>query len=297
MSHNHDHNRTDSSKNISIAFFLNLFFTIAEIIGGLWTNSMAILSDALHDLGDSLSLGLAWFLENYAQKNPDKKFSFGYARFSLLGGLLNSLILVGGSVFILFEAVPRLLNPESIKPKGMLAFAVVGIIVNGLAAFKIKDGESLNEKVVSWHLLEDVLGWVAVFIVSIVLLFKELPILDPLLSVSITLYVLYNVLKNLKSVLNVFLQGVPKDISLAEIKEKIAEAKNVKSVHHTHIWSLEGETNLLTTHVIVEDNVNKDEIIAVKEDVKSLLDEENIGHVTVEIDYASEDCSEEYCEQ
>jgi len=287
--HNHTHN---NSSNIPIAFALNLVFTILEIIGGLYTNSMAILSDALHDLGDSLSLGLAWFLENYSKKNPDKKFTFGYSRFSSLGALLNGLILIGGSIFILSEAIPRILNPEAVKPKGMLLFAIVGIIVNGFAAFKLSGGESLNEKVVRWHLLEDVLGWVAVFIVSIVLMFKDIPVLDPILSIAITLYVIYNVIKNLKDVLTVFLQGVPKDISIDETKEKITNIPNVKSVHHTHIWSLDGEKHLLSTHVIVDDLISKEKIIAVKNDIKSIMREENIGHVTVEIEYESEKCED-----
>ena len=291
--HTHDHSHThDSAENIRIAFFLNLVFTILEIIGGFWTNSMAILSDALHDLGDSLSLGLAWFLDDYSQKGPDKKFTFGYSRFSLLGALLNSLILIGGSLFILSEAVPRILNPETIKPKGMLLFAIGGIIANGLAAFKVSGGESLNEKVVTWHLLEDVLGWVAVFVVSLVLVFKEIPVLDPLLSVTITLYVLYNVINNLKEVLNVFLQGVPEEISIEQIEEKIANINHVQSVYHTHVWSLEGETHLLSTHVVVGDNSSREEIIKVKEEIRTLMQDEDIGHTTVEVDYESEDYKE-----
>ena len=288
-SHRHTHN---SEKNIKIAFILNLIFTIAEITGGLWTNSMAILSDALHDFGDSLSLGLSWFLEKYAKKNPDKYYSFGYARFSLLGALINSFILIIGSIYIFSETIPRIFDPETVHPKGMFVFAIAGIIINGLAVIRLKTGQSMNEKVVSWHLLEDVLGWVAVLIVSTVLLFKDIPILDPLLSIGITLYVLTNVVKNIKDILRVFLQGVPTGISIDDIEKKVTQIQDIQSVHHTHIWSLEGENNLLSTHVVVKDGISKEKIIAVKSKVKSLMKKEKISHVTVEIEFESEGCKE-----
>lgn len=184
----HDHRAHQSGKNIKVAFFLNLAFTILEIFGGLWTNSMAILSDALHDLGDSISLGAAWYLEKYSEKAPDSTFSYGYGRFSLLGALISSIVLVIGAVIILSQVIPRLIDPQEVHPQGMLGLAVLGIIVNGIAAIRLRKGSTLNEKVASWHLLEDVLGWVAVLIVSIVLLIKDIPILDPILSLVITFF-------------------------------------------------------------------------------------------------------------
>lgn len=172
---------------MSFAFFLNLGFTILEIIGGLWTNSLAVLSDALHDLGDSLALGLAWYLERYSQRASDKVYSYGYGRFSLLGALINSVILIGGSLYILSEAVPRILAPEATNAPGMLFLALVGIAVNGLALFRLKGSQSLNVQMVTWHFLEDALGWVAVLLVSLILLFTNAYILDPILSILITL--------------------------------------------------------------------------------------------------------------
>ncbi|MBU5485103.1 cation diffusion facilitator family transporter [Clostridium sp. MSJ-11] len=296
MGHDHSHNHNHGGqKNIKVAFLLNLTFTLLEIVGGLWTNSMAILSDALHDLGDSLSLGLAWYLERYSEKGPDEKFSFGYARFSLLAALINSLILVGGSVLILAKSIPRIFQPEDVSPKGMLVFAIIGIIINGIAVIRLKKGTSLNEKVVSWHLMEDVLGWVVIFIASIVLMIVNIPVLDPLLSVLITIYVLYNVVKNLKDILNVFLQGVPKNLSINEIEKEILEKTKVLSVHHTHIWSLEGEKNLLSTHIIVGDEIEREEIISIKNNVRELMKKKGIEHVTIEIDFESQDCEDQFC--
>jgi len=291
MAHDHDHSgHHHETGNIKIAFFLNLAFTIIEIIGGFWTNSMAILSDALHDLGDSLSLGVSWYLQNYSKKGPDYKFSFGYSRFSLLGALINSIVLLGGSVLILSRAIPRIFNPEPVNAKGMIAFAVLGIFINGAAVLRLRKGKSLNEKVVTWHLLEDVLGWVVVLIGSIILNFKDLPIIDPLLSMGITIYILYNVVKNLKKVMNVFLQGVPEDISIEEIEKLVEEKTEALSVHHTHIWTIEGERNMLSTHIKIPDNYNSEDIINLKKNIRKLLKEKNIEHVTIEMEYETEEC-------
>jgi cobalt-zinc-cadmium efflux system protein len=291
MAHDHDHSgHHHETGNIKVAFFLNLAFTIIEIIGGFWTNSMAILSDALHDLGDSLSLGVSWYLQNYSKKGPDYKFSFGYSRFSLLGALINSIVLLGGSVLILSRAIPRIFNPEPVNAKGMIVFAVLGIFINGAAVLRLRKGKSLNEKVVTWHLLEDVLGWVVVLIGSVILNFKDLPIIDPLLSMGITLYILYNVVKNLKKVMNVFLQGVPEDISIEEIEKLVEEKTEALSVHHTHIWTIEGERNMLSTHVKIPDNYNSQDIINLKKNIRKLLKEKNIEHVTIEMEYETEEC-------
>jgi cobalt-zinc-cadmium efflux system protein len=287
MAHHHAH---EGKGNIGIAFFLNLGFTVLEIIGGFWTNSMAILSDALHDLGDSLSLGFAWYLDKFSKKGPDEKFSFGYARFSLLAALVNSLVLVGGSVLVLVRSVPRIIEPEAVHPQGMLLLAVFGIVINGLAVLGLRKGSSLNERVVSWHLMEDVLGWVVVLIASIVLLFVDVPVLDPILSIGITIYILFNVVKNLKEVLNVLLQGVPKDMSIRDMEQSMSAVPDLLSVHHTHIWSLEGEKVLLSTHVLVRDDIGREAIIALKQHIKDTLRGKGIEHVTVEIEYESEEC-------
>jgi len=284
--HNHEYRREG---NIKTAFFLNLFFTILEIIGGLWTNSMAILSDALHDLGDSISLGMAWYFEKYSKKGPDEFFSFGYARFSLLGALINSMVLIIGSILVLSQSIPRIFQPESVNAEGMLVFAILGIVINGLAVIRLRKGTSLNEKVVSWHLLEDVLGWIAVLIVSILLMFINLPILDPILSIIITLYVLFNVIKNIKAVMHVFLQGVPRNYSIGEIEEQLLKIPGVLSSYHTHIWSLEGEKNQLTTHIIVEDQISREDIISMKNEIQEVVRQNGIEHVTIQVDYQGEE--------
>jgi cobalt-zinc-cadmium efflux system protein len=280
----------DDSTNIKTAFFLNLGFTILEIFGGLWTNSLAILSDAVHDLGDSLSLGLAWFLGHYAQRERDRRFSYGYRRFSLLGALVNTLVLLAGSLFVLSQAVPRLMNPQHYNAQGMLIFAVVGILVNGAAVFRLRGSQSMNARVVTWHLLEDVLGWIAVLIVAIVLLFADIHVLDPILSILITLYVLYNVLRNMRETLSLFLQGIPQNLDLGEIENKIANVDHVTSTHHTHLWSLDGEHHVLTTHVVVSGSLSRKQAMQVKQEIKQALKPYKLSHLTVEIDYGDSDC-------
>ena len=291
MSHNHNHSHHHhSSKNLKIAFFLNLGFTIFEIIGGLYVNSIAIISDAIHDLGDSFSLGTAWYLDKKSKQEANQKFSFGYTRFSLLGALINCLVLIGGSIYVLKEAIERILTPEPTNAKGMLIFAIIGIIVNGYAAWKLSSGKSLNEKVVSWHLLEDVLGWVAIFIGAMVLMFWDVPFLDPALSLLITMYILWNVIQRLKETLYLFLQGVPTDIHIHEIESKLLAIDNVQSIHHTHIWSLDGEHHVFTTHLKLEVVNDCNEILKIKQFAKDVLQNYSFEHYTIETELNDEDC-------
>lgn len=289
MGHNHQHHHPE--QNIKIAFFLNVGFTIFEIIGGLYVNSVSIVSDAVHDLGDSLSLGTAWFLQHKSKKKADKKFSFGYARFSLLGALINSLVLIGGSIFVISEAVERILHPESSDASGMMIIAIIGMAVNGYAAWKLSGGKTLNEKVMTWHLLEDVLGWMAVFVVSVVLQFKDIQYLDPALSLLITSYILWGVIKRLKETLFIFLQGVPADVDVVEITLKLKAIDHVQSLHHTHVWSLEGEHHVFTTHLKLEKIDNFNQVLEVKRRAKEVLKEYHFTHYTIETEMDGEICA------
>ena len=290
MTHSHTHSK-DQTGNIRVAFFLNLGFTLFEIVGGFYTNSLAILSDAVHDLGDSLSLGMAWYLEKHSHKESDERYSYGYRRFSLLAALVNTIVLVVGSLFVLSEAIPRLLNPEHSNAEGMALLAIVGIAVNGAAVLRVRHGQSLNAQVIAWHLLEDVLGWVAVLIVSIALIFTDIHILDPILSILISLYVLYNVVRNLRKTLALFLQAVPDSIALPEVEHALASIDGVHSVHHTHIWSLDGEHHVLTTHLVVDAEAGKETLMRIKRDANLLTVGMGLEHATIELEFESEDCS------
>lgn len=287
MGHHHPH---PSEQNLRTAFFLNLAFTIVELVGGVWVNSVAILSDAIHDLGDSLSLGTSWYLEKLAKKKPDSKYSFGYRRFSLLGALINSLVLILGSIWVIREAVFRILEPEASDATGMIGLALLGIAVNGYAAWKVSHGKTLNERVISWHLLEDVLGWAAILVAAVLMLFVDWPYIDPVLSLMITLFILWNVAKRLRETLFLFLQGQPKDINKTEIEAKILEIPGVDSLHQTHIWSLDGEHHVFTSHVKLDAEISSAEILTVKNSIRKLLAEYPFVHYTIETESADEVC-------
>ena len=286
----HDHSHDHSNKNLKIAFFLNLGFTILEIFGGIYTNSIAIMSDAVHDLGDSLAIGTSWFLEVKSKKTANKHYSFGYNRLSLLGAVINALVLIIGSSFVIYNAINRIITPEPSDANGMLLFALFGILINGYAAWKLSNSKTMNEKVISWHLIEDVLGWVAVLIVSIILKFKDIQYLDPLLSMFITLYILWNVGSRLKESVFLFLQGTPLDINQEEIETKLLAIDKIASLHNLHIWSLDGEQHVFTVHICLKDIATNKDIIEVKQVIKLILENYHFKHITIETELEGEPC-------
>jgi cobalt-zinc-cadmium efflux system protein len=274
----------EREERVRFAAFLNFAFTIIEIVGGFWTNSLAILSDALHDFGDSIALLVSWLFERGAKKSPDAKYTFGYQRLSLFSALFSASILIGGSIIILFQAIPRFFNPEPVNAFGMVGIAVVGIAFNGAGFFLLKKGESLNEKVLSWHLLEDVLGWVGILVGGVIIYFWKFYLIDPILTVALTAFILYNVTKNLREAVNILLQGVPKHINLEAVKRDITAIKGVIGVHDVHIWSLEGETDVFTAHVVLDDETLKKQPEQTKQAIKETLQTHHIEHSTIELE-------------
>jgi len=285
--HKHEHSL---DRRIRAAFFLNLAFTLVEIAGGLWTNSISVLSDALHDLGDSLALALTWRLSRLAGRSGDDAFTFGYRRFSLLSGLIMGVVLFGGGAIVLLEAIPRLLAPEAMNVRGMFVLALGGILVNGVAALRMHGGRGIGERIVTWHFVEDVLGWTAVLLVSIVMWFWDVPILDPILSIGITLYVLWNVGRRLKDTFVVLLQGVPPGVNLKDLEDAMREVPGVCNVHHTHVWSQDGEHHVLTTHAVIECADSYDDVAQVRSHLKERLRTFGIEHATIEVESADRRC-------
>ncbi len=268
----------------------NIGFTIVEFIGGWLTNSTAIMADAVHDLGDSLSIGLAWLLNKVSAKPSNNIYSYGYERFSLLGALINGVVLVSGSIWVLSEAIPRLSNPEMPNAQGMILLSMFGVTVNGFAAYKLSQGKSLNERILNWHLLEDVLGWIAVLIVAIVLLFVEFPILDPVLSIGFTLFILFNVTKNLTETIKVFLQATPDEATRNRIINDLSSPKYISDVHHVHLWSLDGNKHVLTAHLILDKAVHQSEQARIKNEISTLLIPYELSHTTIELEFPDEHC-------
>lgn len=279
--------KENSTKNIRTAFFLNLAFAFVELIGGIITNSVAILSDAVHDFGDSISLAIAWALQKKSNKAKDDKYSYGYKRFSLLSSVILSGILLVGSILILVEAIGRIFSPQEVNAQGMLWLSILGIIVNGLAALSVKRGKTLNERAVFLHIMEDVLGWIGVLVISIVMIFVNLPILDPILSISITIWVLYNVYKNLKATFNILLQAFPKNVDVKKLTKEIEAIDNVISIHDLHIWTQDGNSHVMTLHIVAEKNYE-----TIKLKVREMVKAYNIDHVTIELEDKDSTCEE-----
>jgi cobalt-zinc-cadmium efflux system protein len=289
--HTHHQEGGTSGNRIATAFFLNVRFTIIEFIGGWLTNSTAIMADAVHDLGDSLSIGSAWFLNRAGNKSADSVFTYGYRRLSLFGALINGLVLIAGSIWVLTQAVPRLADPVMPVTEGMLALALLGVTVNGFAAYRLSKGTSLNEKILNWHLLEDVLGWLAVLIISIILQFADWPILDPLLSIGFTLFILFNVVRNLWVTGKLFFQAVPDKALHDEIKKSLVSIEGVNEVHHLHLWSLDGEHHVLTAHLTLDnDIVSSENYMAMKQTVAEILSQYDLEHTTIELELNQERC-------
>lgn len=290
MSHNHSHQTHEHTSNIGLAFSLNLAFTFVELVGGFLTNSVAIMSDAVHDLGDSFSLALAWYFEKLSKRGRTARFSYGYKRFSLTGAIINSVVLVVGSIYIISEAIPRLFSPQETDAKGMLLLAVLGVIVNGVAVLRTRKTSSINERMVSLHLLEDALGWVAVLIGSVVMYFTGWTVIDPLLSVAIAFFVLFNVYKNIRRVLPVLLQGTPADIDPVQIEHVLKAMDGVNEVHDMHIWSLDETHNIITVHIVVSGDYSMERLAVLKSEVRHVLAHEGITHATLEFELPGELC-------
>jgi len=294
-SHSHHHHHHDAFGNIRTAFFLNLAFVLIEIVGGLWTNSIAILSDAIHDLGDCLSIGCAMLLEKFSRKAPDDEYTYGYRRYSLVSALLTSLILVAGSVVVVYSSIMRMLNPEEVRSSVMILIALAGVGINGAAVIKTMHGHNLNERSISLHMLEDVMGWVVVLIGSIVIRFTGFVLLDPILSIVVAIYLLYHAVRNILDVFSVLLERVPHGFSMEAYRESLATIPGVIGCHHIHVWTMDGEHLLSTLHVEVADVGDALSLAQLKRDVQQVSVSMGISHMTVQVDTPCDACQEHAC--
>ena len=278
-----------TEKNILIAFILNIAFSIFEFIGGLFTSSVAILSDSLHDMGDAISIGISFFLEKKSKKKADKKYTYGYIRYSVLGGVITTSILLVGSTLVIIGAIKRIINPVDINYHGMIIFAILGVILNLIAAIITKDGDSINQKSVNLHMLEDVLGWIVVLIGSIIMNFTDITYIDSIMSIGVALFILYNAIKNLKKIVDIFLEKTPDDIDIDEVKKHLMEIKGVDDIHHIHVWSIDGINNYATMHIVSKSkNISK-----IKSDIREELEEHNICHAILETE--EDICDDKEC--
>ncbi len=288
--HHHLHDHRDTSEGrLLMVFALNACFTIIEFVGGYLTQSTAIMADAVHDLGDTLAIASALILNRLGQKRSDANFTYGYRRLSLFGALFNALVLVIGCVWILTEALPRFNQAIVPNAQGMMWLALLGVAVNGVAALQLSAGKTMNERVLNWHLLEDMLGWVVVLAAAIALHFVQWTWLDPALSMAFSLFILFNVLRSLKETLRLFAQANPDRKLSQQIIGALTSIKQVQGLHHFHMWSLDGDKHVVSAHI----KLNKSDASShadVKREINTRLKPFNIHHTTFELELADEHC-------
>ena len=293
--HENDHHHSGDVEALGVAFLLNFIFTLIEIAGGLWTNSVAILADALHDAGDSLTLLLAWYLQKASEKERDQRFSYGYGRLSLLAALINGVVLLAGSIVVIVLVIPRLFEPQVVDATGMFWLALLGIAFNGFSFWRNRRSQSLNAKMVNWHLLEDVLGWTVVLAGSIVMHFGDYPWLDPLMALGVTLFILWNVFKSLGRVTKIFLQSNPEGLDLSVIENELRTLNNVEDIHDVHAWSLDGKYHVLSLHVVISQITDQESLVLLKNQIRVQLHKMGIEHSTIEFELPTEACVLENC--
>jgi len=291
--HPHGHVHAKGARALRTAFFLNLSFTIIEVFGGLWTGSVAVLTDAVHDAGDSLVLGAAWYLQRVAMRGRDASYSYGYGRYSMLGGWLTSLVLIVGALFMLTVSVPRLWQTHEPHALGMMGFAVFGLLMNGLAAWKLHGGKTLNERGAYLHLLEDVMGWAAVLVGGAIIHFTGWAVVDPLLAIGISAYILMNAVRTLRRGTGILMQQNPPGIDLQEVRSRLMAIPHVADLHDQHTWTLDGSFIIHTVHIVVGD-VDLRQSLAIKDRAREELAALGIHHATIEIEWEDERCGLEH---
>lgn len=287
--HTHGHVTAAGAVALRTAFFINLAFTLVEAVGGWWTGSIAVLTDAMHDAGDCLVLGTAWWLQRVALKGRDAQYSYGYGRYSMLGGWLTSVVLIIGALFMLTVSIPELRAPSKPDSLGMIGIALFGLAMNGLAAWKLHGGSTLNERGAYLHLLEDVLGWAAVLIGGIVIHFTGWAVADPLLSIAISIYILINAVRTLRKGTGILMQEIPEGIDMQEVRTRLMAIPHVADLHDQHTWTLDGSFIIHTVHIVVAD-VGHKEALAIKARAREQLATMGIHHATIELEWADEDC-------
>ena len=264
-----------------VAFFLNLSYAIVEFIAGGIFGSSAVLADSVHDLGDAIAIGISALLETISNREEDRHYTLGYKRFSLLGALVTAVILITGSILVILENIAKIFHPQSVNDEGILWLGIIAITINVLASLVIRKGQTKNESILSLHFLEDTLGWVAVILMAIVLRFTDWYILDPLLSLAISFFILSKALPRFWSTLKIFLDAVPEGVDIQKIKTDLAELDHVASINQLNLWTMDGLEKNAIIHLCLED---WEQMTETKNQVRQLLEERGVQNITIEVD-------------
>ena len=267
-----------TNQNILIAFLLNLAFAVLEFFGGVICGSSAIMSDSVHDLGDAVSIGASFFLEKKSEKGSDEDYTFGYARFSILGSIITTLVLTVGSLFVIYNAIKRLIYPIQVHYNEMILFAIVGVAVNTIAALITQKGESYNQKAVNLHMLEDVLGWLVVLVGAVVMRFSNINAIDPIMSIAVSLLIIFNALKTLKASLSIMLEKSPENVDVNKLKNDLKIVDGVVEIKNLRIWRLDEQNTLAMVQIVV-----KNEKVELKPKIKTIFEKYGVIQSTVEL--------------
>lgn len=278
MAHNHNH--SEGVSNVTLAFLLNFGFSILELVGGIITGSTAILSDAVHDFGDSIALALSFVFEKVGKRGANEKYTYGYKRISLIGAFINIIVLSVGTIFVFSEALQSLVNPMPVKAEGMLLLSFIGIAINGASVFRMKGSKKILDKTVMMHLMEDLLGWIAVLVVSIVIYFTNWYILDPILSLGICIIIGRNIYVNLKTAILIIMQRVPDENLYEEIKEHLMQMNEIEKIEKLNMWTMDGEMHVVTASIKTLENTDKNDVL---NKVKEMLNNQGINESTIEV--------------
>ena len=270
-----------SKRVVWLAFFLNLSYAIVEFIAGGVFGSSAVLADSVHDLGDAVAIGVSAVLETISNREEDSRYTLGYKRFSLLGALITAVILMTGSVFVILENITKLFHPQPVNDEGILWLGIIAVTINVLASLVVRKGKTKNESILSLHFLEDTLGWVAVILMAIILRFTDWYILDSLLSLVISFFILSKAIPRFWSTLKIFLDAVPEGIDIEQVKSDLKQLENVASVNQLNLWTMDGLEKNAIVHVCLEHVKHMD---VCKESIRDLLKERGFQNVTIEVD-------------
>ena len=264
-----------------VAFFLNLSYAIVEFIAGGIFGSSAVLADSVHDLGDAIAIGISAFLETISNREEDRQYTLGYKRFSLLGALVTAVILITGSILVILENIAKIFHPQSVNDEGIFWLGIIAITINVLASLVIRKGQTKNESILSLHFLEDTLGWVAVILMAIVLRFTDWYILDPLLSIAISFFILSKALPRFWRTLKIFLDAVPEGVDIQKIKTDLAELDHVASINQLNLWTMDGLEKNAIVHVCLKEMEHME---TCKESIRIFLKDCGFQNITIEVD-------------
>ena len=264
-----------------LAFFLNLTYAIVEFIAGGVFGSSAVLADSVHDLGDAIAIGISAFLESISNREEDIHYTLGYKRFSLLGAMVTAVILMTGSVLVILENIAKIFHPQPVNDEGILWLGIIAVSINVLASLVVRKGKTKNESILSLHFLEDTLGWLAVILMAIILRFTDWYILDPLLSLAISFFILSKALPRFWSTLKIFLDAVPEGVDIQKIKTDLAELDHVASINQLNLWTMDGLEKNAIVHVCLKEMEHME---TCKESIRIFLKDCGFQNVTIEVD-------------